>query len=104
MKWNKVVTNIHGIYRDNRQTLRKSENLLKSMQEVARPGAELTRQKKSSPTRKPMKMLSSAWKTAPSLAPIRMTIFPYLSTGGLRNEQVFPFYEHRPRAQTCQRR
>lgn len=46
MKWNKVVTNIHGIYRDNRQTLRKSENLLKSMQEVARPGAELTRQKK----------------------------------------------------------
>lgn len=45
MKWNKVVTNIHGIYRDNRQTLRKSENLLKSMQEVARPGAELTRQK-----------------------------------------------------------
>ena len=46
MKWNKVVTNIHGIYRDNRQTLRKSENLLKSMQEVAQPGAELTRQKK----------------------------------------------------------
>lgn len=46
MKWNKVVTNIHGIYRDNRQTLRKSENLLKSMQEVALPGAELTRQKK----------------------------------------------------------
>lgn len=46
MKWSKVVTNIHGIYRDNRQTLRKSENLLKSMQEVARPGAELTRQKK----------------------------------------------------------
>lgn len=46
MKWNKVVTNIQGIYRDNRQTLRKSENLLKSMQEVARPGAELTRQKK----------------------------------------------------------
>ena len=46
MRWNKVVTNIHGIYRDNRQTLRKSENLLKSMQEVARPGAELTRQKK----------------------------------------------------------
>lgn len=46
MKWNKVVTNIHGIYRDNRQTLRKSENLLKSMQDVARPGAELTRQKK----------------------------------------------------------
>lgn len=45
MKWNKVVTNIHGIYRDNRQTLRKSENLLKSMQEVALPGAELTRQK-----------------------------------------------------------
>lgn len=46
MKWSKVVTNLHGIYRDNRQTLRKSENLLKSMQEVARPGAELTRQKK----------------------------------------------------------
>lgn len=46
MKWNKVVTNIHGIYRDNRQTMRKSENLLKSMQEVALPGAELTRQKK----------------------------------------------------------
>lgn len=46
MKWSKVVTNIHGIYRDNRQTLRKSENLLKSMQEVGRPGAELTRQKK----------------------------------------------------------
>lgn len=46
MRWNKVVTNIHGIYRDNRQTLRKSENLLKSMQEVALPGAELTRQKK----------------------------------------------------------
>ena len=46
MKWNKVVTNIHGIYRNNRQTLWKSENLLKSMQEVARPGAELTRQKK----------------------------------------------------------
>lgn len=46
MKWNKVVTNIHGIYRDNRQTLRKSESLLKSMQEVALPGAELTRQKK----------------------------------------------------------
>lgn len=38
MKWNKVVTNIHGIYRNNRQTLWKSENLLKSMQEVARPG------------------------------------------------------------------
>lgn len=46
MKWNKVVTNLHGIYRNNRQTLWKSENLLKSMQEVARPGAELTRQKK----------------------------------------------------------
>lgn len=46
MKWNKVVTKIHGIYRNNRQTLWKSENLLKSMQEVARPGAELTRQKK----------------------------------------------------------
>lgn len=46
MKWSKVVTNIHGIYRNNRQTLGKSENLLKSMQEVARPGAELTRQKK----------------------------------------------------------
>lgn len=46
MKWNKVVTNIHGIYRNNRQTLWKSENLLKSMQEVALPGAELTRQKK----------------------------------------------------------
>lgn len=46
MKWNKVVTNIHGIYRNNRQTLWKSENLLKSMQDVARPGAELTRQKK----------------------------------------------------------
>lgn len=46
MKWNKVVTNIHGIYRNNRQTLGKSENLLKSMQEVALPGAELTRQKK----------------------------------------------------------
>lgn len=46
MKWNKVVTNIHGIYRNNRQTLWKSENLLKSMEEVARPGAELTRQKK----------------------------------------------------------
>lgn len=46
MKWSKVVTNIYGIYRDNRQTLRKSENLLKSMQEVARPGTELTRQKK----------------------------------------------------------
>lgn len=46
MKWSKVVTNIHGIYRNNRQTLWKSENLLKSMQEVARPGAELTRQKK----------------------------------------------------------
>ena len=41
MKWNKVVTNLHGIYRNNRQTLWKSENLLKSMQEVARPGAEL---------------------------------------------------------------
>lgn len=37
MKWTKVVTNIHGIYRNNRQTLWKSENLLKSMQEVARP-------------------------------------------------------------------
>lgn len=46
MKWSKVVTNIHGIYRNNRQTLWKSENLLKSMQEVALPGAELTRQKK----------------------------------------------------------
>lgn len=46
MKWSKVVTNIHGIYRNNRQTLGKSENLLKSMQEVALPGAELTRQKK----------------------------------------------------------
>lgn len=46
MKWSKVVTNIYGIYRNNRQTLWKSENLLKSMQEVARPGAELTRQKK----------------------------------------------------------
>lgn len=46
MKWNKVVANIHGIYRNNRQTLWKSENLLKSIQEVARPGAELTRQKK----------------------------------------------------------
>lgn len=46
MKWNKVVTNIQGIYRNNRQTLWKSENLLKSMQEVALPGAELTRQKK----------------------------------------------------------
>lgn len=46
MKWNKVVTNLHGIYRNNRQTLWKSENLLKAMQEVARPGAELTRQKK----------------------------------------------------------
>lgn len=46
MKWNKVVTNLHGVYRNNRQTLWKSENLLKSMQEVARPGAELTRQKK----------------------------------------------------------
>lgn len=46
MKWNKVVTNLHGIYRNNRQTLWKSENLLKSLQEVARPGAELTRQKK----------------------------------------------------------
>lgn len=46
MKWSKVVTNIHGIYRNNRQTLWKSENLLKSMQEVARPGAELTRQKR----------------------------------------------------------
>ena len=46
MKWSKVVTNIHGIYRNNRQTLGKSENLLISMQEVALPGAELTRQKK----------------------------------------------------------
>lgn len=46
MKWSKVVTNIHGIYRNNRQTLGKSENLLKSMQEVAQPGTELTRQKK----------------------------------------------------------
>lgn len=46
MKWTKVVTNIHGIYRCNRQTLWKSENLLKSMEEVERPGAELTRQKK----------------------------------------------------------
>lgn len=46
MKWSKVVTNIHGIYRNNRQTLGKSENLLKAMQEVALPGAELTRQKK----------------------------------------------------------
>jgi len=46
MKWTKVVTNIHGIYRNNRQTLWKSENLLKSMQEVERPGAELTRQRK----------------------------------------------------------
>ena len=46
MKWSKVVTNIHGIYRNNRQTLGKSENLLKFMQEVALPGAELTRQKK----------------------------------------------------------
>ncbi|WP_288802549.1 hypothetical protein [uncultured Dialister sp.] len=46
MKWTKVVTNIHGIYRNNRQTLWKSENLLKSMQEVKQPGAELTRQKK----------------------------------------------------------
>ena len=46
MKWSKVVTNIHGIYRNNRRTLWKSENLLKSMQEVERPGAELTRQKK----------------------------------------------------------
>lgn len=46
MKWSKVVTNIHGIYRNNRQTLGKSENLLKSMQEVDLPGAELTRQKK----------------------------------------------------------
>lgn len=46
MKWSKVVTNIHGIYRCNRQTLWKSENLLKSMQEVEQPGEELTRQKK----------------------------------------------------------
>lgn len=46
MKWTKVVTNIHGIYRNNRQTLWKSENLLKSMQEVKQPGAELTRQRK----------------------------------------------------------